>query len=87
MEYPNKNMHQYYTDQGTPLGKVLQLLANFEKKPLLEVTYVLKSITMFKRLYSWTFLYSNKVLNKTMSPDIGVKQVNIKSTIKHLWYI
>lgn len=32
MEYPNKNMHQYYTDQGTPLGKVLQLLANFEKK-------------------------------------------------------
>lgn len=72
MEYPNKNMHQYYTDQGTPLGKVLQLLANFEKKPLLEVTYVLKSITMFKRLYSWTFLYSNKVLNKTMSPDIGV---------------
>lgn len=52
MEYPNKNMHQYYTDQGTPLGKVLQLLANFEKKPLLEVTYVLKSITMFKRLYS-----------------------------------
>lgn len=72
MEYPNKNMHQYYTDQGTPLGKVLQLLANFEKKPLLEVIYVLKSITMFKRLYSWTFLYSNKVLNKTMSPDIGV---------------
>lgn len=72
MEYPNKNMHQYYTDQGTPLGKVLQLLANFEKNPLLEVTYVLKSITMFKRLYSWTFLYSNKVLNKTMSPDIGV---------------
>lgn len=72
MEYPNKNMHQYYTDQGTPLGKVLKLLANFEKKPLLEVTYVLKSITMFKRLYSWTFLYSNKVLNKTMSPDIGV---------------
>lgn len=72
MEYTNKNMHQYYTDQGTPLGKVLQLLANFEKKPLLEVIYVLKSITMFKRLYSWTFLYSNKVLNKTMSPDIGV---------------
>lgn len=36
MEYPNKNMHQYYTDQGTPLGKVLhvQLLANFEKKNL-----------------------------------------------------
>lgn len=32
MEYPNKNMYQYYTDQGTPLGKVLQLLANFEKK-------------------------------------------------------
>lgn len=39
MEYPNKNMHQYNTDQGTPLGKVLQLLANFEKNPLLEVTY------------------------------------------------
>lgn len=46
MEYPNKNMHQYYTDQGTPLGKVLhvQLLANFEKKkPLLEVTYYMYS--------------------------------------------
>lgn len=39
MEYPNKNMHQYNIDQGTPLGKVLQLLANFEKNPLLEVTY------------------------------------------------
>lgn len=34
MEYPNKNMHQYYTDQGTPLGKVLKVLANFEKKTL-----------------------------------------------------
>lgn len=72
MEYPNKNMHQYYTDQGTPLGKELKVLANFEKKPFMEVTYVLKSITTFKRLYSWTFLYSNKVLNKTMTPDIGV---------------
>lgn len=74
MEYPNKNMHQYYTDQGTPLGKVLQLLANFEKKPFIggHLLHVLESKTMFKRLYSWTFLYSNKVLNKTMSPDIGV---------------
>lgn len=35
MEYPNKNMHQYYTDQGTPLGKVLKVLANFEKKPFI----------------------------------------------------
>lgn len=54
MEYPNKNMHQYNTDQGTPLGKVLQLLANFEKKPFIggHLLHVLKSKTTFKRLYS-----------------------------------